>query len=61
MGISLAFESATLWRLTTKPWARSRRAIARLPQASLRHVVEAGVTVVSMAGMMFVALACLAY
>ena len=61
MAIPLAFESATLWRLTTKPWARARRSITRMPHHSLAHVVEAGVTVSSMIGMLFVALACLSY
>ena len=49
-----------LWRMTTKPWARTRRGIARLPQASMRHVVEASITVTSMLGMVFLAIACLA-
>ncbi len=49
-----------LWRLTTKPWARARRGIARLPQHSLAHVVEATITVVSMVGMLLLSIACVA-
>ncbi|HZQ62419.1 MAG TPA: hypothetical protein VFC24_13775 [Casimicrobiaceae bacterium] len=60
MAIPLAYESATLWRLTTQPWARSRRTVSRLPQHSMRHVVEAAVTIASMAGMVLLSLACLA-
>ena len=58
IGQELGMQDDLLWRLTTKPWARGRRAAERPDGLRLRDRLELVVTVMSMAGMAFATLAC---
>ncbi len=50
-----------LWRLSTRPWARARSAIARPLAARLREWIEGAVVVASTLGMSAVAVICIAH
>jgi hypothetical protein len=50
-----------LWRLSTRPWARARTAVARPLATRLREWIEGVVVIASTVGMSAVAVICIAH